>query len=487
MAKSLPRPPIVAILGHVDHGKTTLLDYIKKTKLTDKEHGKITQSIGAYEITTDLKGYHTNKITFIDTPGHEAFGKLRSRGATVADIALLMIDAKESVMPQTSESISHIKAAQIPFIVVLSKIDLPQVNPEKVKTDLVKHDVLVEGKGGKIPAVSVSAKTGKGIDELLESILFLASDLNLQYDPEAPAVAPIIEAKKGKRGVVVSAIIKEGQLKVGSIVFVDGQKTKVRTLLNDLEKPIQEVVPSTPFELLGFSTLPAVGSVITDSESAPSETKSNVPSPTKKSKFDLETLLSPEAGKKISIIIKADSHGSLEAIENALGGNQQIEIIHKGIGEINNSDVFLGKTTSAIILGFQVPTESDAKELAKQERVIIKSYNIIYELIDELTEVASLLKEKEEREKTTKGEAKILATFVIHKDKVYGVKMTRGKANTGDPVEIIREGKVIGKTKITSLQIRAKKVSEVKKDQEAGVLLFPQFDIRVGDVLKLVL
>ena len=214
------RPPIVAILGHVDHGKTTLLDYIRKSNITNKEFGGITQKIGAYEITTEFKDYKTNKITFIDTPGHEAFTKLRARGANVSDIALLLIDGKDSVMPQTAESISHIKAAKIPFIVVINKIDLPETNPDKVKNDLLKYEVMTEGKGGDVPVALVSAKTGKGINELLETILFIASDLKLNYDEKNPALAYIIETKKDRRGIVASAIIKDGIIKIADVLFV---------------------------------------------------------------------------------------------------------------------------------------------------------------------------------------------------------------------------------------------------------------------------
>ena len=207
-----PRPPVVTILGHVDHGKTTLLDSIRKSRLAEKEHGGITQRIGGYEIETNIKGYHTNKITFIDTPGHEAFSLLRARGTTVADIVILIIDAKDSIMPQTAESITHIKTANIPFIVTINKIDLPEANPEKVKRDLLKYQIQVEGKGGGVPTAEISAKTGKGIRELLETILLMASDLNLRYSESAVAHATIIETKKDKRGIVVSAVFKNTKL-----------------------------------------------------------------------------------------------------------------------------------------------------------------------------------------------------------------------------------------------------------------------------------
>src|SRR3989339_1008413 len=246
------RPPIVTILGHVDHGKTTLLDYIRKSSIASKEHGGITQKIGAYEITTDFKEYKTNKITFIDTPGHEAFSRLRARGANIADIALLLIDGKDSLMPQTIESISHIKAASIPFIVVINKIDLPETNVEKVKNDLLKHEVQVESKGGNVPVAEVSAKTGKGIKELLETILFIVSDLKLEYEESNSPQAFIIETKKDRRGIMPSLIIKDGSIKVGDVLYCQDKKIKVRSLFNDLGLDIPRVIPSMPFEMSGF-------------------------------------------------------------------------------------------------------------------------------------------------------------------------------------------------------------------------------------------
>ncbi|OGK18678.1 translation initiation factor IF-2 [Candidatus Roizmanbacteria bacterium RIFCSPLOWO2_12_FULL_40_12] len=479
------RPPVVAILGHVDHGKTTLLDYIRKTQLTEKEYGGITQRIGAYEVTTGIKDYHTDKLTFIDTPGHEAFTKLRLRGAEVADIALLIIDAKDSVKPQTAESILHIKAANIPFIVVFNKTDLPEANVEKVKIDLMKQEVIVEDKGGKVPSVLISAKTGKGVDSLLESILLLTSELNLTYDPRGELQAHIVETKKDRRGVVASAIIKDGTLSVGDTIYIDSQKTKVRSMVNDRGVQIKEAVPSTPFELLGFNEIPEVGSVIRSTETKKIQeaavAKPDVP-------FDLKAFLKPETEeKKLTLIVKADSKGSLEAILHTLGQKANIEVLFEGVGDIHKSDIFLAKTSKAIVIGFNTKPSNEVKDIALQEKVVIKTYNIIYELIDELSEVSELLKEKEEREKNLKGEAKILATFIVHDEKIFGVKITKGKANIGDPAEIYRDKTLVGRAKLVSLKSRAKSVEEVKKDQEAGMVFNPQLDIRIGDMVKFIL
>ncbi|MEK7177278.1 MAG: translation initiation factor IF-2 [Patescibacteria group bacterium] len=482
------RPPIVAILGHVDHGKTTLLDFIRKSNITNREFGGITQKIGAYEITTEFKDYKTNKITFIDTPGHEAFTKLRARGANVADIALLLIDGKDSVMPQTEESISHIKAANIPFIVVINKIDLPETNPDKVKNDLLKYEVLTEGKGGDVPVALVSAKTGKGINELLETILFIASDLKLVYDEKNPVQAYIIETKKDRRGIVASVIIKDGAIKIADTVYVNDQKIKVKSLVNDLGKNVIQVIPSNPFEMTGFNEMPEVGSMIKQQVAVSTTTDLPAEALAKAGPLTLEDVLKVEVvEKKLPAIIKADSQGSVEAIKNSLKDNTNLNIVLLAVGEINKSDIFLAKATKSIIIGFTVKTSNEAEDLAKQEKVIIKSYKIIYELLDELNEVANLIKEKEEKEKNLKGEAKILANFIIEGEKIFGVSVIKGKLNLGDEIEAFRKNKPIGKTKLVSLKVRAKTVNEVKKGQEAGMIFGPPLDFLVGDVVKSIL
>lgn len=483
------RPPIVAILGHVDHGKTTLLDYIRKSNITDREYGGITQKIGAYEITTEFKDYKTNKITFIDTPGHEAFTRLRARGANVADIALLLIDGKDSVMPQTVESISHIKAAKIPFIVVINKIDLPETNPEKVKNDLLKYEVMTEGKGGNVSVALVSAKTGKGVSELLETILFIASDLKLNFDEKNPALAYIIETKKDRRGIVASAIIKDGTIKIADTLFVNDQKIKVKSLINDLGKSVPQVLPSSPFEVLGFSDMPEVGGMIkTQSSISNDQTITNDQSLNVQKVLTLEDVLkTPIIEKKLLAVIKADSQGSVEALKNSLKDNLNLNIVLLAVGEINKSDIFLAKATKSIIIGYTVKISAEAEDLAKQEKVIIKTYQIIYELLDELNEVANLIKEKEEKEKNLKGEARIIANFIIEGEKIFGVSVIKGKINLGDQLECFRKNKLIGKTKLVSLKIRAKTVNEVKKGQEAGMIFGPPLDFVVGDVVKSIL
>jgi translation initiation factor IF-2 len=479
-----PRSPIVCILGHVDHGKTTLLDKIRKSDVTSIEQGGITQSIGAYEIKTGIKDYPTDKITFIDTPGHEAFSKLRSRGANIADIAILIIDAKDSVMPQTQESIAHIKNAKIPFIVVINKVDLPDAKPDKVKLDLLKCDVAVEEKGGKIPCVSVSTKTGKGIKELLETILLLSSDMNLITNEKNKAISYIIETKKDKRGIVLSCIIKDGVLQNKDVVFAGNIKAKIRSMFNDKGENICRVIPSSPFELLGFSEIPSIGTELTTFEIKP--TQLNEAKKINKT-FNLESILKTEKAKKINIILKANSRGSIEAIQDSLSKTESVDIVMSGIGDIHKSDIFLAVSSKSIIIGFGVKIESDAIELAKNEKVIIKTFNIIYELLEELEEVTNLIKKQGSEAKKVKGEANVLARFVIHENTVYGIKIIQGKANINDNIEIYRNNSLIGKSKISSLQIKSSPEKEVKKGQEAGILIIPNLDIKIGDMIKFIL
>ncbi|KKQ38494.1 MAG: Translation initiation factor IF-2 [Candidatus Roizmanbacteria bacterium GW2011_GWA2_37_7] len=484
----MKRSPIVTILGHVDHGKTTLLDTIRKSRLASKEHGGITQRIGGYEIKTEIKGYDLDKITFIDTPGHEAFSKLRLRGANVADIAILVIDASDSVMPQTIESIAHIKSAKIPFIVALNKMDLPGANPKKVKKDLLKHEVITEDMGGSVVCIPISATKGEGVQELLESILIIASDIDLSFDLKNPSKSYIIETNKDQRGLVVSAIIKDGTLRVGDTLYTHQEKIKVRALINDQGKSVREITPSTPFEILGFSKLPEVGTLLTSDPQIAAAPE--VIEQQSQSQMDVSSLLKQEGEvkqKKLTVIIKADSQGSLEAIIAAILPNENVEVVLSNIGGIHRSDIFLAKITKSIIIGFSVSVDTEVKQLANQEKVIIKTYNIIYELLDELEEVSALIQEKEEREKNLKAQAKILATFVIEGETVFGGMVTKGKVNLADHAEVYRKNNLIGKSQLSSLKIRAKVTKEVKKDQECGMQFNPPLDIRVGDVIKFIL
>jgi len=487
MGKRIARPPVVVILGHVDHGKTTLLDYIRKSRLTMREVGGITQKIGAYEIETGIKNYPVSKITFIDTPGHEAFSKLRARGAKVADIAILIIDAQDSLKPQTLESISHIQAAKIPFIVALNKIDLPNANPRQVETDLAKHNIITESKGGEIVTLPISAKTGQGVDNLLETILLVAGEKEFSYSLPSKSLAYIIETKKDRRGIVATAIVKEGSLAVGKTVYANELQFKIKNLTNDLGKPVKEAFPSTPVEVLGFKEMPPVGAIISSEPvKLPSKTQ-EIKKPSTENVKELMVQEEEKKEKKLKLIIKADSQGSLESVVESLINRPRIEIVLQGVGKISKSDLFLAKTTGAIIVGFSIKTDNKIEKLAKEERVVIKTYHLIYELLEELIEVSDLLEEKEERIKSIKGTAKILATFTIDGEKIYGVKIFKGKINIGDKIRVLRNKQVVDETKLVSLKTRAKKITEVKKDQEAGMIFQPLIDIKVGDMIESIL
>lgn len=472
------RPPVVVVLGHVDHGKTTLLDYIRKTTVTAREAGGITQSIGAYEAETTIEGYHTKNITFIDTPGHEAFTKLRMRGAQAADIAILIVDATSTVMPQTIESITHIKEADIPFIVAMNKTDLQTANTSRVKQDLAKHGVQVEGFGGTTPVVEISAKTGHGVNDLLEGVLYIASEKNLTYDESAELEAFVIETQQERSGITVSCIIKNGLLRVGETVYAGSKEAKIKALINDRGVQVKEVHPSMPFLLLGLSEIPEVGILLSKT---PPE---HLDAPKAAFKPHDFTGFFDEEGKKLRLVIKAESQGSLDALLPNLQKSESIEIVLSGIGDIANSDIFLAKVAKAVVIGFNVKPNKQIEYVAKQEKVVIKTYNIIYKLLEELHEVSDLLKEREDKEKSFKGEAKVVTIFTIDGSKIAGVKVLKGRLDVHDRVEVFREGRSQGESLLASIKQRAKSVKDVKKDDEAGLLFDPQLDILQGDVIK---
>lgn len=473
------RPPVVVVLGHVDHGKTTLLDYIRKSNLADKEAGKITQSIGGYEAKVPVKGYHTDKITFIDTPGHEAFTQLRMRGANVADVAILIVDATASVKPQTIESISHIKEAKLPFIVAVNKIDMKTARVDKVKQELAAQQVQVEGFGGTVPYVEISAKNGTGINDLLEGILLLASEQELTYDPEAEAEAFVIEAQQDRAGPSASCIIKNGTLKVGDTVYAGEEKAKIRALVNDVGDQIKEVVPSMPFVLLGFKEVPEVGLKLSSNP-----VKIEVKKDESEGDDAFSAFFEEEEGDKLKVIIKADSQGSIEAILPALAKNSHIEVVLSAVGDIAKSDIFLAKVSNAIAIGFNTNISKDIEKLASQEKVLLRSYSIIYELLEELEEVSDLMREKEEKSKSFKGEAKVKAIFTIEDQKIAGIEVNKGRFDLNDKVEVFRGKRSLGESVLTSIKQRAHTVQVVKKGEEGGLLFDPQLDIQSGDVVK---
>ncbi len=476
------RSPVVVVLGHVDHGKTTLLDYIRSSNRAAREVGGITQSIGAYEAKIESKEYPIDTITFIDTPGHEAFSQLRLQGANVADLAILMVDGVDSLMPQTMESIFHIQNAKIPYIIAVNKMDLPGASIEKVKKDLSIKGVLVEGQGGDVPVVPISAKKGEGVQDLLETILVLSSLNKLTYSESNPLQAFIIESRTTKAGIALSVIVKDGVLRVGDTVFAGNLQAKIKALVTDLGENVKEILPSRPCVVLGFSELPEIGLSLTKAAAAGEEVaKAHVEEQKTTASFFSEPV---EEAKKLKVILKTDTQGSLDALLGTLVKNDTIEVVLSGLGEITKSDIFLAKVSKAIIIGFSITINKSTEALAKEERVVIRTYNIIYELLDELTEVSDLMAEKEQKEKSVKSESKIVATFIIEKEKIAGINILKGKLNIGDAVELYRNEKLITNSKIVSLRQRAKTVPEAKKGEEAGVLFYPQLDFIVGDVIK---
>lgn len=472
--RSQSRPPVVAVLGHVDHGKTTLLDKIRQTDVAAREHGGITQQIGAYQI--DYKG---EKITFVDTPGHAAFEKMRSRGAEVADIALLVVAADDGVKPQTVEAIKHIKNSGAVMIVVISKIDLPNISLDKVKGELAKEDVLVESMGGDVVSVEVSAKTGKNIDKLLETILLVGQIRGLAADPSAPFRGVVIESSRDRfRGCVTSIVVKEGTVKVGDSISAGGVTGKVKALISSKGERLAQAAPATPVEVLGFEDIVPVGSA------AVSGVATSFPIEPVKAANPLEMAAATFARKdKFTIVIKADVAGSLEAIISNLP--QQTEVIASGTGEVTESDVKLAKISSSPILAFNAKLPSQVAMIASREGVVIKEYKVIYELLDDIADVVEGLSAEKEKESVL-ASAKITNEFTVEGQKIAGCKVMSGTFSLGDEVSVISEGKILGQTRIASLKQRAKNVAKVSNGSECGILFDPQLDFKIGDSVELV-
>jgi translation initiation factor IF-2 len=452
------RPPVVTILGHVDHGKTSLLDRIRHAAVASGEIGGITQAIGAYQIEHDGK-----KITFIDTPGHAAFSAMRRRGGQAADVAILIVAADDSVMPQTKESIEHIKSAGIPYVVAVNKTDLPGVNPERVKTDLANEGVFVEGYGGNVPIVNISAKTGDGVDDLLEIILLLAELEELKDNADVcPATALVIESSMHpQKGPLATLLVKSGTFNKNDPLF-DGKSDfgKIRSMTDFSGKLLDKATPSTPFQVIGFSDVPHVGDIIT---SGPCEDKSD------KSSFGASDIIDEE---KPIIILKADVQGSLEAIAQTL--KDQANIVGSSVGQVTDSDIETAIATKAEILGFNVKMPAPVARLAEIEHVKFSNFRIIYQLFDYLKELQEKKQSQAAPKVITVGEAKVLKVFNFGGTIVYGCLVTSGKLSLGDTILT---------SQITSLQVGKANVEEVKKDQECGLVLSPSLDLKAGDIM----
>jgi translation initiation factor IF-2 len=486
---SVTRPPVVVVMGHVDHGKSTLLDYIRKSNVVEGEAGGITQHISAYEANhKDEKG-EMRKITFLDTPGHEAFSKMRARGAVASDIAILVVSAEDSVKAQTLEAYNTIIESKIPYIVAINKIDRPNANIEKTKMDLVEKGIYLEGMGGDIPFVPISAKVGTGVDDLLDMILLVADLQAYTADPNIEATGVIIEAnREPKRGISATCIIKNGTLKSGMFVVAGQAKVTTRIMENYLGKPVKEATFSSPIRLVGFETMPDVGSTF-ESFSTKKEMEKYVEMVNSESTPLVQAGYGTPVGKQIPLIIKTDVMGTIEALEKEITklNTEEIsfKIIGRGAGAINESDLKMGSVNKdTIIVGFNTKIDNAARDLNESLKVNIETFDVIYKLIDWLT---VLIEERRPRQEVVEvtGTLKVLKTFGSTKDRqVVGGKVTGGRVTFGGTVRIIRRDFEIGRGKIVELQLNKIKVKEVQEATECGMLVETKIDIAPGDVLE---
>ncbi|WP_050526824.1 translation initiation factor IF-2 [Pseudorhodobacter aquimaris] len=493
-----PRPPIVTIMGHVDHGKTSLLDAIRKGSTAGGEAGGITQHIGAYQIKTEKGAL----LTFLDTPGHAAFTSMRARGAQVTDIVVLVVAADDAVMPQTVEAIKHAKAAGVPMIVAINKVDKHEANPTKVRTDLLQHEIVVEAMSGDVQDVEVSAKTGLGIDNLLEAIALQAEILELKANPKRTAAAAVIEAKLDVgRGPVATVLVQAGTLRRGDIFVVGEQWGKVRALINDKGDRVDEAAPSTPVEVLGLSGTPQAGDVLnvveTEAQAREIATYREKAAKDKRAAIGAATTLEQlmakaKADKDVSelpIIVKADVQGSAEAIVQAMEkiGNDEVRVrvLHYGVGAITDSDVGLAEASNVPIIGFNVRANASARQSANQKGVDIRYYSIIYDLVDDIKAAASGLLKAEVRE-TFIGYAKIKEVFkVTGVGHVAGCIVTEGVARRSAGVRLLRDDVVIHEGTLKTLKRYKDEVKEVTSGQECGMAFERYEDIRVNDVIEI--
>lgn len=490
------RPPVVTIMGHVDHGKTSLLDAIRQTDVVLGEAGGITQHIGAYQVTVPSG----EKITFLDTPGHEAFTAMRARGAKVTDIVILVVAADDGIMPQTVEAINHAKAAGVPIIVAVNKIDKPEANPSRVKTELLSHELVAEEMGGDIIVVEVSAKTKKNLDKLLEAILLQAEVMELKANPDRASAGVVIEAKVDKgKGVVSTVLVQKGTLNVGDLMVAGTGFGKVRALMNDKGQQIKEAGPSTPVEVLGLDDLPNAGDEFVEVESE--KRAREIVEYREKRKRDLrvahnagaslESMFKTASGqgtKELAIIVKGDVQGSVEAIVGSLSklGNEEVivKVVHQAAGGITESDVSLAMAVNAIIVGFNVRATTGAKDMAAKEKIQIRYYSIIYNLLDDVKAVMSGLLAPTLREQFL-GNAEIREVFSITKaGKVAGCMVKEGVVKRGAGVRLIRDNVVIHTGKLKTLKRFKDDVSEVKEGFECGMAFENYDDIKVGDIIE---
>ena len=489
------RPPVVTVMGHVDHGKTSLLDALRSAHVADGESGGITQHIGAYQVMLPNK----QKVTFIDTPGHAAFTAMRARGAKVTDIVVLVVAANDSVMPQTVEAIHHAKAAGVPIVVAINKIDVPGANPQKVRTDLLQHEVVVESMGGDVLEVEVSAKKKINLDKLIETILLQAEVLDLKADPDRTAEGVVVEARMDRgRGSVATVLIQKGTLKVGDI-FVSGQEWgRVRSLFNDKGQRVQQALPSEPVEVIGLQGTPAAGDdfVVVDSEnrareiSAYRQRKAREVLQVKTMSTAEHLLAKIKAGeiKELPVLIKGDVQGSVEALNGVLSkianNEVKVHVLHSAVGAINESDITLARASKAIIIGFNVRANPSAREMAKRDGVDIRYYSIIYDVADDMKKAVEGLLEPELREKVL-GYAEVRQVIHISKvGKVAGCMVKEGLVKRGAKVRLLRDGVVIYTGALSQLKRFKDDVKEVKEGFDCGISFDNYDDIKVNDTIE---
>jgi translation initiation factor IF-2 len=491
------RPPVVTVMGHVDHGKTSLLDAIRETEVVAGEAGGITQHIGAYQV------HHNGKtLTFLDTPGHQAFTAMRARGASVTDVAVIVVAADDGVMPQTMEAVDHARAADVPMLVAVNKVDKPEAQPERVRTELASHDLNPEEWGGETVYVDVSAKTHEGLENLLDMILLVTELEELGANPDAPATGAVIEAELDPgRGPVTGVLIQRGTMRVGDAVVAGSQWGKVRAMLDSTGERIPEATPGTPVEVLGFDGVTEAGEVV---QVVDSEREARHLASQRANRLKTETLARRSARKvtleevfskaqegdlkELNIVLKADVSGSLEALQDEIAKVPQeqvgINIIHSATGGINESDVMLASASNAIIIGFNVRPLADARRLAESEGVDIRTYEVIYKVTEDLRNAMEGLLEPEEVEEAL-GQAEIKETFKASKvGRIAGVLVTDGKVTRTAGVRLVRDGTIVWTGKLGSLRRFKENVQEVEEGLEAGIVLDGFADVKEGDVLE---
>ncbi len=494
----IPRPPVITIMGHVDHGKTTLLDYIRKTRVAAREAGGITQHIGAYQVE-----FQGKKLTFIDTPGHAAFNKMRERGADITDLIVLVVAANDGVKPQTVESIRHIKKSGAPFIVAINKTDLPDVRLENVKAGLAEHDVIVRDFGGDIDTVAISAMTGKGVDDLLENLVVMSELLELKSDPTAPLKAVVIEATRdSKKGATASVIVQQGTLKVRQDIEIDGLQGRVRALFNENGVPQQTAVPGEPIEIIGLGGVPHVGSIIhevgvaytADEDVLEQEAKAekDVADAAKIAEqandpfanLDFDMVFGDK--EKLKLIVRADVEGTLEVIHQNLD-EDQVEVISSGVGEVTEQDLEMAEASSATIIAFHTKVPNKIKDIAKQAKIKIKQYDVIYKLIEDLQKQILKLIDATIDEVEV-GVAEILQIFEMRGERIAGCRVKTGEIKKTDLIHLKRGEEILYDPIIKGIMHGKEEIDSVKAKNECGITFRPQkkskqIPFEVGDLI----